>query len=48
MTGSGIVLNNSLRRDSEPVVTSPMDALNLSFSLGLQFLIMKDILVVEQ
>lgn len=48
MTGSGIVLNNSLRRDSEPVVSSPMDALNLSCGLGLQFLIMKDILVVKQ
>lgn len=48
MTGSGNVLNISFLADSEPMVCSAMDALNLFCGLGLQFLIMKNILVVKR
>jgi carbamoyltransferase len=47
LTGNGVVLNTSLNRRGEPMVCSPVDALNMFFGSDLQYLIMEDILVVK-
>ncbi|MFT3759916.1 carbamoyltransferase [Thauera sp.] len=48
LTGNGVVLNTSLNRRGEPMICSPMDALNMFFGSDLQYLIMEDVLVVKE
>lgn len=45
LTGNGVVLNTSLNRRGEPMVCSPVDALNMFFGSDLEYLIMEDVLV---
>ncbi|RLA56397.1 MAG: carbamoyltransferase [Gammaproteobacteria bacterium] len=47
LTGNAVVLNTSLNRRGEPVVCTPMDALNMFFESDLQYLVMEDVLVVK-
>ncbi|MEJ2530087.1 MAG: carbamoyltransferase C-terminal domain-containing protein [Gammaproteobacteria bacterium] len=47
LTGNGVILNTSLNRRGEPMVCSPMDALNMFYGSDLEYLIMEDILVVK-
>ncbi|MDT8310995.1 MAG: carbamoyltransferase [Methylophaga sp.] len=47
LNGNGVVLNTSLNRRGEPMVCSPIDALNMFFGSDLQYLIMEDILVTK-
>lgn len=44
LTGNAVVLNTSLNRRGEPVVCTPMDALNMFFGSDLQYLVMEDVL----
>ena len=43
LTGNAVVLNTSLNRRGEPVVCTPMDALNMFFESDLQYLVMEDV-----
>lgn len=45
--GNAVVLNTSLNRRGEPMVCSPVDALNMFFGSDLEYLIMEDILVMK-
>ena len=45
LTGNGVVLNTSLNRRGEPMVCSPIDALNMFYGSDLEYLVMEDILV---
>ncbi len=47
LTGNGVVLNTSLNRRGEPMICSPVDALDMFFGSDLQYLIMEDVLVVK-
>lgn len=46
--GNAVVLNTSLNRRGEPMVCSPMDALNMFYGSDLRYLIMEDVLVVKE
>jgi carbamoyltransferase len=48
LTGNGVVLNTSLNRRGEPMICSPVDALNMFFGSDLEYLVMEDVLVVKQ
>ncbi len=48
LTGSGVVLNTSLNRRGEPMVCSPLDALEMFFGSDLEYLVMEDILVSKR
>ncbi len=48
LTGHGVVLNSSLNRPGEALVSSPEDALNLFFGSDLEYLIMQDVLVTKR
>jgi len=45
LTGNGVVLNTSLNRRGEPMICSPVDALNMFFGSDLRYLVMQDVLV---
>ncbi|MGB0743777.1 MAG: carbamoyltransferase [Opitutales bacterium] len=45
LRGHGVCLNTSLNRRGEPMVCSPMDALNMLYGSDLQFLIMENVMV---
>jgi carbamoyltransferase len=47
LTGNGVVLNTSLNRRGEPMICSPVDALNMFFGSDLEYLVMEDVLVVK-
>jgi carbamoyltransferase len=47
LTGNAVVLNTSLNRRGEPMVASPIDALNMFYGSDLEYLIMEDILVTK-
>ena len=47
-TGNAVVLNTSLNRRGEPMVCSPVDALNMFFGSDLEYLIMEDVLVTKR
>lgn len=47
LTGNGVVLNTSLNRRGEPMVCSPVDALNMFFGSDLEYLIMEDVLIIK-
>jgi len=47
LTGLGVLLNTSLNRPGEAMVSSPKDALELFFGSDLKVLIMEDILVTK-
>ena len=47
-TGNAVVLNTSLNRRGEPMVCSPLDALNMFFGSDLEYLIMEDVLVTKR
>jgi carbamoyltransferase len=44
-TGNAVVLNTSLNRRGEPMVCSPLDALNMFYGSDLEYLIMENVLV---
>ena len=46
-TGNPVLLNTSLNRRGEPMVCSPVDALNMFFGSDLEYLIMEDVLVTK-
>ena len=46
--GNAVVLNTSLNRRGEPMVCSPVDALNMFYGSDLEYLIMEDILIKKQ
>ena len=46
-TGVGVVLNTSLNRRGEPIVSSPQDALEMFLGSDLEYLIMEDVLVTK-
>jgi carbamoyltransferase len=45
--GVPVVLNTSLNRRGEPIVCTPVDALNMFFGSDLQFLFLEDLLVTK-
>ena len=47
-TGNAVVLNTSLNRRGEPMVCSPLDALNMFYGSDLEYLVMEDVLVTKQ
>jgi carbamoyltransferase len=47
LTGNAVVLNTSLNRRGEPMVCSPVDALNMFYGSDLQYLVMEDILITK-
>ncbi len=47
LNGNGVVLNTSLNRRGEPMVCSPVDALNMFYGSDLEYLVMEDILVTK-
>ncbi len=46
-TGNAVVLNTSLNRRGEPIVCTPMDALNMFFGSDLEYLLMEEVLVTK-
>jgi carbamoyltransferase len=42
-----VALNSSRNRRGEPMICSPMDALNMFFGSDLQYLIMQDVLIMK-
>jgi carbamoyltransferase len=44
LTGNGVLLNTSLNRRGEPMVCSPVDALDMFFGSELPYLVMEDVL----
>jgi carbamoyltransferase len=46
-TGNGVLLNTSLNRRGEPMVCSPVDALNMFFGSDLEYLVLEDWLVTK-
>lgn len=48
INGNAVVLNTSLNRRGEPMVCSPIDALNMFYGSDLEYLVMEDILVKKQ
>jgi carbamoyltransferase len=46
-TGNPVLLNTSLNRRGEPMVCSPVDALNMFFGSDLEYLVMEDVLVTK-
>lgn len=47
LRGVPVVLNTSLNRRGEPMVCSPIDALNMFYGCDLEYLIMEDVLVTK-
>ncbi|HQR61072.1 MAG TPA: carbamoyltransferase C-terminal domain-containing protein, partial [Methylophilaceae bacterium] len=47
LRGIPVVLNTSLNRRGEPMICSPLDALNMFFGSDLEYLIMEDVLVTK-
>jgi len=47
LNGNAVVLNTSLNRRGEPMVCSPVDALNMFYGSDLEYLVMEDILVTK-
>lgn len=47
LTGNAVVLNTSLNRRGEPMVCSPVDALNMFYGSELRYLVMEDILITK-
>ncbi len=47
LTGNAVVLNTSLNRRGEAIVSSPDDALAMFYASDLQYLVMEDILVTK-
>ncbi len=45
LNGNAVVLNTSLNRRGEPMVCSPLDALNMFYGSDLEYLVMEDVLV---
>jgi carbamoyltransferase len=45
LTGNGVVLNTSLNRRGEPMVCTPVDALNMFYGSDLEYLVMEKVLV---
>ena len=48
LTGNGVVLNTSLNRRGEPMICSPIDALNMFYGSDLEYLVMGDVLVTKE
>ncbi len=48
INGNAVVLNTSLNRRGEPMVCSPLDALNMFYGSDLEYLVMEDILVTKE
>ncbi|NJN51017.1 MAG: hypothetical protein HC809_03770 [Gammaproteobacteria bacterium] len=47
LTGNAVVLNTSLNRRGEPIVSSPDDALAMFYGSDLEYLVMEDMLVTK-
>jgi carbamoyltransferase len=48
INGNAVVLNTSLNRRGEPMVCSPVDALNMFYGSDLEYLVLEDILITKQ
>ncbi len=48
INGNAVVLNTSLNRRGEPMVCSPVDALNMFYGSDLEYLVMEDILITKE
>ncbi|MDG1445664.1 MAG: carbamoyltransferase C-terminal domain-containing protein [Methylophilaceae bacterium] len=47
LRGNAVVLNTSLNRRGEPMICSPVDALNMFYGCDLEYLMLEDILVTK-
>lgn len=48
LRGNAVVLNTSLNRRGEPMICSPLDALNMFYGCDLEYLMLEDILVTKK
>ncbi len=48
LRGNAVVLNTSLNRRGEPMICSPIDALNMFYGCDLEYLMLEDILVTKK